>query len=363
MQRHSEGLVHPRSLELWEEWQKSRRPGRQVARAARQSLSRVRRASRPEDSAETARYTLWTREAGSGTAPVLIALDSASYSSRNGVMTVLPYLSEGADVLVPAHVELPELAEGWTATVLESPEQELSARGYRAILSLGHWLGAGSIAQSVADRTGAASYVVQHGALTPLAPPLAEGVQLLSWSQADGDFWRSGREDITVLDVGSQMLWDASKARVDSEDVDPQAQAVFLGQLHGIELPLRVSAGSALAFCRKHGAVYRPHPSEKDAIARAVHAGFARLGVEIEPPTAPLTTSSRPVVSVFSTGVLEAAAKGIPSWVSAQRPPAWLFEFWDRYGMKPYGGEPTPAPEIPSDEPAARIARILEPAR
>ena len=37
---------------------------------------------------------------------------------------------------------------------------------------------------------------------------------------------------------------------------------------------------------------------------------------------------------MFSTGVLEAAARGLPAWVDFPDPPAWLREFWDRYGMR-----------------------------
>ena len=49
-------------------------------------------------------------------------------------------------------------------------------------------------------------------------------------------------------------------------------------------------------------------------------------------------------MSVFSTGVLEAAAQGRDAWVDFPRPPAWLGEFWERYGMHRFGGAPTPAP-------------------
>ena len=73
----------------------------------------------------------------------------------------------------------------------------------------------------------------------------------------------------------------------------------------------------------------------------------------------PLADLAAPVVSVFSTGVLEAAARGLPAWVDFPDPPAWLREFWDRYDMRPYGGDPTPAPARPDEEPAVAIARLL----
>ena len=52
----------------------------------------------------------------------------------------------------------------------------------------------------------------------------------------------------------------------------------------------------------------------------------------------PLRELGAPVVSVFSTGVLEAAAAGLPAWVllrrSARRGSP---EFWERYGMSRWG--------------------------
>ena len=40
-------------------------------------------------------------------------------------------------------------------------------------------------------------------------------------------------------------------------------------------------------------------------------------------------------------------------------PPAWLVEFWDRYGMNQWGQEPTLAPVQPKKEPAQRIAELM----
>jgi len=62
---------------------------------------------------------------------------------------------------------------------------------------------------------------------------------------------------------------------------------------------------------------------------------------------------------VFSTGILEGAAAGIPSWVDFPNPPQWLEELWQRYSMSRYGSaEPTKV-EIPVDEPARVIAEII----
>ena len=84
-----------------------------------------------------------------------------------------------------------------------------------------------------------------------------------------------------------------------------------------------------------------------------------------------LTEVDAPVGSVFSTGVLEAAARGLPARVTYPAPPRWLEAFWDRYGMArwngtsagaaaPSGSAPaTPAPAVPAEEPARAVARIL----
>ena len=75
----------------------------------------------------------------------------------------------------------------------------------------------------------------------------------------------------------------------------------------------------------------------------------------------PLWQVDRPVVSVYSTGVLEAAARGIPAWVYLPRPPSWLAELWQRYRMAAWGGAPTPSPVTAGEEsPAAQVAAYLD---
>jgi hypothetical protein len=90
-----------------------------------------------------------------------------------------------------------------------------------------------------------------------------------------------------------------------------------------------------------------------------VLAAYERAGITVDRSGAPLVELAAPVVSVFSTGVLEAAARGRQAWVDFPRPPAWLGEFWERYGMHRLGSEPTPAPALPDVEPARRVAEIV----
>ena len=97
---------------------------------------------------------------------------------------------------------------------------------------------------------------------------------------------------------------------------------------------------SVTDFWRRTGAIYRPHPREEDRLSRAQHALWRRMGMKFDTSSS-LSTLARPVVSAFSTGVLEAAARGVPAWVYHLDPPRWLEEVWDRYGMRRWGEPPT----------------------
>jgi hypothetical protein len=226
--------------------------------------------------------------------------------------------------------------------------------GVRAVVSAGHYLPVGALGNVWAGVLGAERVVVQHGLLTPHAPPLPCDAHLLAFTDADASFATAGRDDMLTVTVGSQLLWEASAGTPSS--ADDGARPLYLGQLHGAELPRAGKARAAVSFCRAHGAVYRPHPAETDLASRWQHRGWQQRGITIDRSRRPLSELGGPVVSVFSTGVLEAAARGLPAWVSYPCPPPWLIEFWDRYAMSRWGGEPTPAPSRPMREPAAAIA-------
>jgi hypothetical protein len=224
------------------------------------------------------------------------------------------------------------------------------------VLSTGHFMEVGASARtSVVDPRH--FITVQHGLLTPNAPPLAEGTTLLAWSEADADFWRSGRSDVAAHVVGSP-LWALPQSGPPPVTLESD-RPVFLGQLHGAELPREAMEASAHAFCVTHHADYRPHPSESDRRSRRLHAAWEAEGITIDRSGTPLREVRRPVVSVFSTGVLEAAAHGLPAWVAFSHPPRWLEEFWDRYGMNQWGQGPTPPPPTPAVEPSVAIARVI----
>jgi hypothetical protein len=166
----------------------------------------------------------------------------------------------------------------------------------------------------------------------------------------------SGRDDVLSATVGSQLLWAAGGERVALTADDDGARPLYLGQLHGAELPRRAKARAAEAFCRAYGAEYRPHPAEADVASRLQHRLWERAGIGIDRESKPFGDLRRPVVSVFSTGVLEAAARGLPAWVSYPCPPRWLEEFWERYSMSRWRRRPTLAPPRPEREPAAAVA-------
>ena len=119
-------------------------------------------------------------------------------------------------------------------------------------------------------------------------------------------------------------------------------------------------ADAAEDFCRAEHATYRPHPSERDRKSVATHARWEASGIAVDRSGIPLRELGAPVVSVFSTGVLEAAAAGLPAWVSLADPPEWLLEFWQRYDLAPWGGPPTPSPERPDLEPSRAVAAVVQ---
>lgn len=342
------GLRFPTDLAAWERWNGRRHLTRSVT-------GRVRDQLHPPATPQ------WHLVCGSRDADILVALDSASPTTRQALVRPLRHL-DPARVAVLAPFDptdlLPERPSDAPASNRLSPDAvPATMAGVRAVVSTGAYLPLGKAVYAALDPAAVPFIVVQHGLMTPLAPPLAPGTHLLAWSAADGEFWRSGRRDVTTQVVGSQLFHEASAGP--AAVVPPQARPTFLGQLHGAELPRQQLVAATYRFCRDQGAVYRPHPSERDRLSRSLHRLWAHQGISIDPGTTPLADLTDPVVSIFSTGVLEAAARGVPAWVTYPNPPAWLAEFWERYGMRQYGDEPTPAPARSDQEPALAVARVV----
>lgn len=357
-------LKYPLDLDAWQAWQRRQKK----LKWAKYKLNSLLDSARSRTVAEEpVRGLLYTR----GTKPqVLIVMDSFSPTNRNAILEPLKYL-DAVDVALWVPEDASEYLDGQYASERYSrkdwSEQEISGDelksllpDVRIVLSAAQFLGRGSAAYEFSRAIGAEYWMVQHGLLVPQAPPLPVGCTLLAFSEADAQFWASGRRDVTTHAVGSQLLYLAAQKAAGAEaqkqnDLEP----IFLGQMHGAELPRASFAYASHSFLKKFGGSYRPHPSEKDKLSVLTHQLWEKEGIRIDRSGTPLNEVPNPVVSIFSTGVLEAAIRGIPAWVYHPAPPAWLVEFWDRYGMNQWGQEPTPAPVQPKKEPAQRIAELM----
>ena len=357
-------LKYPLDLDAWQAWQRRQKK----LKWAKYKLNSLLDSARSRTVAEEpVRGLLYTR----GAKPqVLIVMDSFSPTNRNAILEPLKHLG-AVDVALWVPEDASEYLDGQYASERYSrkdwSEQEISGDelmrllpDVRIVLSAAQFLGRGAVAYEFSRAIGAEYWMVQHGLLVPQAPPLPVGCTLLAFSEADAQFWASGRRDVTTHAVGSQLLYlAAQKAAGAEEQKQNDLEPIFLGQMHGAELPRASFAYASHSFLKKYGGIYRPHPSEKDKLSVLTHKLWEKEGVRIDRSGTPLNEVPNPVVSIFSTGVLEAAIRGIPAWVYHPAPPAWLVEFWDRYGMNRWGSEPTPAPVQPEKEPARRIAELI----
>ncbi|WP_455112563.1 RNA-binding protein [Rothia mucilaginosa] len=357
-------LKYPLDLDAWQAWQRRQKK----LKWAKYKLNSLLDSARSRTVAEEpVRGLLYTR----GAKPqVLIVMDSFSPTNRNAILEPLKHLG-AVDVALWVPEDASEYLDGQYASERYSrkdwSEQEISGDelmrllpDVRIVLSAAQFLGRGAVAYEFSRAIGAEYWMVQHGLLVPQAPPLPVGCTLLAFSEADAQFWASGRRDVTTHAVGSQLLYlAAQKAAGAEEQKQNDLEPIFLGQMHGAELPRASFAFAAHSFLKKYGGIYRPHPSEKDKLSVLTHKLWEKEGIRIDRSGTPLNEVPNPVVSIFSTGVLEAAIRGIPAWVYHPAPPAWLVEFWDRYGMNQWGQEPTPPPVQPKKEPAQRIAELM----
>jgi hypothetical protein len=333
------GLIHPRSVEDWTEWERSRHRVRAVKAAV---VRRVRPSIPP---------SLVLHQRG-GDPSVLVALDVPRGTSVEALLAPLPHYAGSAAVLTRGSLPAGLLPGTWSRMPLAHLSELPST--IRRVLSAGAFDSVSLPVHGWARQRDVEFLVVQHGLLTPFAPPLPEASHLLAWSEEDAAFWAEGRPDVNTSTVGSQLLWRAAQRPLCASS----GRAVFLGQLHGVELPRLDVARVSSHFCRMTHAEYRPHPGERDMVSRALHEVWRRTGVEFEASGLPLAELPRPVVSIFSTGILEAAAQGRPAWGVHPEPPSWLLEVWARYGIGRWGGEPTRA-LAEAEEPARVIAGLL----
>lgn len=346
------GLTFPADLDAWQRWQ-----------LGRQSVTRRLRGRWVAMRGPAATHEVWVTRSSMtarGAARVVGVLDSRSPTALQSVLTPLRDLDARDATLISSSPIIDLLPAGqWRHTrqpLAEAMSGLIAAE--TVAVAIGHFLPIGAAAFETTQTVGATFVTVQHGLLTPFAPPLAPGTTLLAWSQEDADFWTSSRSDVTARVVGSSLQWEArGRIPAAAQSIDPARAPAYLGQLHAAELPRRALVASAESFIRETGATYRPHPAETDRVSRAIHRRWERTGITLDRSGVALPELQRPVVSAFSTGVLEATARGIPAWVHFENPPDWLQDFWVRYGMRPWGGEPTPPPAVPDLNPALAIAQ------
>ncbi|QRZ61204.1 RNA-binding protein [Rothia sp. ZJ932] len=355
------GLKFPEDLSAWREWQQQADGIRKVKTALLNVPIAVTgllgHGESPEEPEPVVGF-LYSHPNHS--TRVLSVLDSASPTSISSLIKPLKHLD--SDVAVWASERISDVlpGDGWQETIVTEGELGGLLPDLSCVLSLGHYMKFGAAAFRLARLTQSEFIVTQHGLITPYAPPLPKESTFLAFSEDDAKFYLSGRADVNYRVVGSQLFYDAAQAATGEKKADSSGQPIFLGQMHGAELPRASYAKAGYTFCKENNARYRPHPQEKDKLSVLTHRLWARIGIEIDESREPLKNLSNPVVSVFSTGVLEAAIRGVPAWVYHPNPPAWLEEFWDRYGMNRWGSEPTPAPGIPSQEPAQAIAQYIK---
>lgn len=321
----------------WQQWQQSRR-----------RLHVLKDRLRPAAVSVTERRQFWQR----GEDPVLlVACDSNSPTNDHSLLRPLGRTHVPALVAAPARVSLDLPGDGWKQV------DAAHLGSLRAVASIGDHLATGAWAHELARHHGWHQWVVQHGLLTPFAPPPPPGSTVLAWSSEDAAYLREGRDDLDTQVVGSPLLVEA--ARNPAPHVSRFETPVFLGQLHGAELSRLSMTLSTTAFWRATGAIYRPHPREEDKLSRLQHRVWQRMGMQIE-RAGNLAELNRPVVAAFSTGVLEAAARGVPAWVHHRHPPSWLTEVWRRYGLSQWG-DPVPTAYVSEQvDPTGTIARLWE---
>ena len=342
----------------WHRWQRRQQPW---PRRLKARLRPDRPSSRWLIRGPETIHTLVALESYSPTQMAALVEPIAARPEVRGVAYLVPTSDPPAlpGMGVPHEVRRTEIvgADGSVPAVLSELQQ---------ILAVGDYLGSGRLAGQWARQRGARFVVAQHGLLAHQAPPLPADCELLAFTAQDGAWWTAGRPDVQVHEVGLQILWRAATRSRVSQDASGSGDGpgVFLGQLHGAELPRADFARAALQYCRATGAAYRPHPAETDRLSRLMHGLAARQGVTVDRSGVPLSQTHGPVAAVFSTGVLEAAYAGRCSWVVHPNPPRWLQMFWSRYGLsrwRPDAPDPSPTtpPVQPSVAPAESIADHL----
>ncbi|MGB8020288.1 MAG: hypothetical protein WCF04_03585, partial [Candidatus Nanopelagicales bacterium] len=183
------GLRFPTELPDWQRWQANRHPARRLKALLRPS------ATAPASAVVASR--------GDGPARLLVVLESTSATSLYALIEPLRHLAD-VPVAVAAPIDVTDRlpGDGWRVGPVAPLDLARDLPEVRLVLAAGHYLPLGDDAFRQATPLGIPFVAVQHGLMTPLAPPLPPGGHLLAWSEPDADFWRSGRTDVTSSVVG-----------------------------------------------------------------------------------------------------------------------------------------------------------------
>ena len=242
------GLTFPADLDAWQRWQ-----------LGRQSVTRRLRGRWVAMRGPAATHEVWVTRSSMtarGAARVVGVLDSRSPTALQSVLTPLRDLDARDATLISSSPIIDLLPAGqWRHTrqpLAEAMSGLIAAE--TVAVAIGHFLPIGAAAFETTQTVGATFVTVQHGLLTPFAPPLAPGTTLLAWSQEDADFWTSSRSDVTARVVGSSLQWEArGRIPAAAQSIDPARAPAYLGQLHAAELPRRALVASAERPARRIG--------------------------------------------------------------------------------------------------------------
>ena len=336
------GLIY-HDLDAWKRWRGGRGPFRGLFRGVRELSS-------------DPRFQLFI---GGNRPKILFALDYTQPSTRTALLGSLDHFdTTQIAILAPLGSEKTLPQHPWVTRIVFPDELPNFLDEIQIVVGLGNHTDLGAAAYEAAKKWNATYFCAQHTLLTPYSPPPPPDAHLLAWSADDAEFWRADHEVKTTV-VGSQLFWKAAAEPI--EEPDRSAAITYLGQLHASELPRGELAEAAEKFCVDHHAIYRPHPSEKeDRACHKLHERLLHRGVSLDQSETPVRRLEGAVVGVFSTGVLESAARGLPAWVAYPNPPEWLEEFWSRYGMERFGGEATKSPVLQTFEPGWAIHMTLD---
>ena len=313
-----DGLTHPRDLEAWHRWQDRSQP---LGPAGRNECSACCATSpgptaTPATRADPGRarrrgcWSAWSRAPPPRCAPC---------SSRCATSTPPTSPSWPRPASRPAPGGSVDRVEQLRA----GPGRPSIAGGARSCSRPGTTCPWAALAHRAAEP--GRFLTVQHGLLTPHAPPLAR--------RHDPARLERGRRRVLALRprrrrIGRGRVPAAVGGRRAARAPRPTRThaPVFLGQLHGAELPRDVSTrGRRDLLPGRAGAVYRPHPSERDRRSRGDPRPLGEGRHHHRPFRHPAARARRPGGQrVLHRACSRPPRPGCPRGSPCADPPSWL---------------------------------------